>query len=443
MSIININNLKIHRKDELSSLLTQLWRLISGPLSLLFIPLFLTSEDQGFWYTFTGLSALSIFADLGFTAIILQFSAHEYAFLKIEDGRLVGDEHHLARISSLFKFVLRWSSIMILVVFPIIAIIGIFMFIDKSESLYWLIPWFIYLIASVGNFICTVISSFFQGFELVARNQRIILFSSIATTLVLIPLLYFQFGLYSLALSLLAGVIVYGVLLYKNYNELISQLLHYSENKGNWRKELLPLFGKYAASWSSGYFSFQIYIPLMFQFKGAVVAGQVGITMSLINSIYSISNIWFIAKTPKMNILVAEKKWLDLDRLFKKTLVFSVSTYLFGIGVLLGIFLIFSGQWAFFDRLSNRFLGIIPLSMLAMGWFLQLFVSGSAAYLRAHKKEVYMYVSILSGLFVVVTTLLLARYLPSDYIFLGFLTSYFIFGVVELNIFNRSRIAWH
>ena len=72
-------------KDLVNTAFNQLYRLISGPLMLLFIPLYLTQEEQGYWYTFSSVAALSVFADLGFSNIILQFAAHEFAFLKFKD----------------------------------------------------------------------------------------------------------------------------------------------------------------------------------------------------------------------------------------------------------------------------------------------------------------------------------------------------------------------
>lgn len=90
-----------NQRDLLSTLINSLWRIISGPVMLLAIPYFLTPMEQGFWYTFTGLAALSIFADLGFTTIVLQFSAHEFAHLHFERGRLLsGDKEHLWRLAS-------------------------------------------------------------------------------------------------------------------------------------------------------------------------------------------------------------------------------------------------------------------------------------------------------------------------------------------------------
>jgi hypothetical protein len=40
-------------KDLVFVALNQMWRLISGPLTLVFIPLFLSAELQGFWFTFS------------------------------------------------------------------------------------------------------------------------------------------------------------------------------------------------------------------------------------------------------------------------------------------------------------------------------------------------------------------------------------------------------
>ena len=52
--------------DILATFFNQAWRLIAGPLMLLLIPLYLTEEQQGYWYLFGSVAALSTFADLGF-----------------------------------------------------------------------------------------------------------------------------------------------------------------------------------------------------------------------------------------------------------------------------------------------------------------------------------------------------------------------------------------
>ena len=99
-------------KDLLNTTINNILRLISNPLILVFIPLFLTPQLQGFWFSFISIASLSIFADLGFTNLILQFTAHEFAFLSF-DGKVikVSNEEgtiHLDKLASLLKFTLKF-----------------------------------------------------------------------------------------------------------------------------------------------------------------------------------------------------------------------------------------------------------------------------------------------------------------------------------------------
>ena len=87
--------MKFISREIFFSVATQLWRFVYGPVILLFIPLFLTAEHQGFWFTFISISALSVFADLGFSSIVTQFSSHEAAFADFKGGRIAGDPRHI------------------------------------------------------------------------------------------------------------------------------------------------------------------------------------------------------------------------------------------------------------------------------------------------------------------------------------------------------------
>lgn len=92
-------------RDLVSTALNQMWKVVSGPVTLVLIPLSLTPELQGYWYTIFGLSFLMLFADLGFSNIILQFAAHEFAYLHFDGGwKISGDEEHLRKLASFFKF---------------------------------------------------------------------------------------------------------------------------------------------------------------------------------------------------------------------------------------------------------------------------------------------------------------------------------------------------
>lgn len=151
-------------KDLTNTMINSLWRVISGPVMLLAIPFFLTPLEQGYWYTFSGLAALSIFADLGFTTIVLQFSAHEFAYLKFgEKNILIGDNKHLWKLSSFFRFTISWLRRIMCIVFPLIMIGGYIFLSLKPADIHWQIAWILYSIASAGAFFNSALMSFFEG----------------------------------------------------------------------------------------------------------------------------------------------------------------------------------------------------------------------------------------------------------------------------------------
>jgi len=434
----------IFTADIINSYLNQFWRLVSGVGTLILIPLFVTPEVQGFWYTFQSISALSVFADLGFTTIILQFSAHEYAFLNMDSSlKLKGAQEYLERISSLFRFVIKWTACVVLVAFPIIFAVGYYLFIQKASSSQWLVPWILYCIGAAIGFVDSILASFIQGCDQVSRIQRYYFITAIVNTVVLFSSLFLHLGLLSIALAILVSNLFNLVLITVQYRNLIGTLLRTKGGNTNWKTEVFGLLWKYALSWASGYFIFQIYTPLMFQFHGPIEAGKVGISMSMVTAMFNLSSIWLNANNPKFNMMVSKKAWADLDKEFKKDLYLSLGTYILGILCLVLAVLGLSGRVSAFDKIVTRFLPPLPISMLIVGWFLQIPIGGMALYLRAHKREPYVVPSIVNGLFVAIVTFLCGKYLNSSLFFLGFITS-FVFGLPWTTmIFKKRRSAWH
>ncbi|MBN1532973.1 MAG: hypothetical protein JXA20_09945 [Spirochaetes bacterium] len=432
-------------RDVFYTGINQMWRVISGPLTLLLIPLYITSEVQGYWFTFISLSALTVFADLGFTNIVMMFSAHEFAHLHFRDKyRLEGDEAYLQRLSSLLMFVLKWTATVVVLVFPIIFAVGYLLFSDKNDGVEWMLPWILFLMGSAISFFAYVILSFIQGCSLVAASQRIMLYNSIMATVVMLSMLLGGRGLYALAFSSIAGAAVLITVIGLKFGGMLMQLLRvHQTTRTAWAGDFLRLLWRYAISWSSGYLIFQIYTPLMFQYHGAVEAGRVGISIAMWSALHNISNTWVISNVPKFNISVAKKQWHDLDTKARSSIIYSVATYLAGVASVTLLVLCLYGRIPHFDRIVGRFLNLIPMAMLASAWFLQIIINGLAVYLRAHKEEPYVIPSVVSGIYIAATTFLCARYLPAEYLFLGFLSSY-IWGLPWCaKIFRDKRILWH
>lgn len=420
-------------KDLISTAINQLYRLISGPLMLLFIPLYLTQIEQGYWYTFTSVAALAVFADLGFSNIILQFAAHEFAFLKFNsDETISGDEIHLRKLADFFRFSVRWLCKVTLIVFPIIVIAGYFFINQKTaENINWILPWFIYSISSALVFVNSSLLSFFEGCNSVAKVQGIRFRITVFTSVTVLTGLFFKIKLFALALSLLISAIVGIFLIYINYKASILQLwklstvMYYS-----WKQEFFSLIWRYALSWSSGYFIFQLFVPLSFQYYGTIEAGRIGFGISAWSAISSISNIWVVSKIPSMNILISKCEWNDVLILLKNILIKSISTYL-TIGCLfLFCYYEFKEQFFLFDRLPIKF---IMFTLFACNFF-QLIISLLATYLRAHKKEPMVWASIFQAIFVAMSTYYIVNHYSINYLFFGYMISNILVLIFTLYI---------
>jgi len=429
-------------KDVLSTLSNSLWRIISGPVTLVFIPLFLTPGLQGYWYAFLSLSALSIFADLGFTTIVSQFAAHEYAYLNFNNRskRFVGRIENIKKISSLFRFVLKWSITITFIGFPLILIAGIFMFYGKDKNINWFFPWLLFIVSSGLNFSTNVILSFLEGCDQIAEIQKNKLIASILITVSLCLFLYFRFNLYSLAITTFIGTLINLIQLLFRFKNILFQLYLKGRNYYvNWKADFFRLIWRYAISWSSGYFIVQIYTPLTFMFHGSIEAGKVGISTALATAMYSIANVWIYVSTPKQNMYASRKEWKLMDKLLVKSILLSVCTFLIGMIFVIIILDFYSNTF----NILKRFLGIISLTTLLSAWLIQLIISGLTIYLRAHKQEPLVWVVLMGGIFILVSTFILSKFYSIDNIFLGFLAESLLLLPATYFIFIRKRKKWH
>ena len=203
----------------------------------------------------------------------------------------------------------------------------------------------------------------------------------------------------------------------------------------DWWPEFSSLIWRYAVSWCSGYFIFQLFTPLAFHFHGAEFAGKIGISIAMWTAGFSVASSWLTAVTPRLNMLVAEQKWRELDRLFNRSLAKCMGTMLIG-GIsffILEFFLI--------DKIDffQRFLPPISMMILFLCWLGQAYVNSIAVYLRAHKKEPLMQLSFYSAIYVAIGTWLSARYLQPQLLFVGFFSSY-LWGIpIVLRIFWKQK----
>ena len=123
-----------------------------------------------------------------------------------------------------------------------------------------------------------------------------------------------------------------------------------------------------------------------------------------------------------MNIYVAQKEYVKLNSDFNKHALLAIMTYILGITALYIALSFFQDYLPILDRL----LPTASFLIIALAYLAQLTINSMAVYMRAQKKEPLVAVSVFNGIYVSITTALIAIYLPFEYFFLGFLSAYLI-----------------
>ena len=387
-------------------------------ISVVFVVKYLSGVEQGFYYTFGSITAIQIFFELGLNGIITQYVAHEKSNLTWEnDYILSGESKYLSRLSSLLHFSVKWYLFFAFFLLISLIIVG-FIFFNKYDitngAVIWKTPWILLAIGTGSNLIISPIIAFIQGLGKVKEMARILLILNMIKIALTWGALILGAKLYVSGIASLTGalILIY-ILIYGKYIKLLRYIWKVRIIEAvSYLKEIFPYQWKIALSWLSGYFIFQLFNPVLFATEGAVIAGQMGMTLAALNGILSLSIAWMSTKVPLFSGLIAQNEYLKLDYIFNKTLkqsaFINISFLMFFIGVifLVRIFNIeISGK-----ALGNRFLNYIPMFFMVVPVFINHIVGSWATYLRCHKKEPYLINSIVAGILCALSTILLGKY---------------------------------
>lgn len=418
-----------------------------GILTAFLIASFLTKEEQGFYYTFHSVLAIQIFFELGLGGIITQFVAHEMAFLsETSSSNIEGRPESLSRLSSLMHFCIKWYSILALILFVSLLIAGLFFFTkygDNNNYISWKGPWIIITVATSLNFLVSPWMAVLQGMNKVKEMAKMAFIKQLFVMFITWLSLINGAKLYVAAINSVSGFVVLTILYSRtNYPRLLYNVVkHRVVEKVIYWREIFPFQWKIALSWISGYFIFQIFNPVIFAFDGAAAAGQMGMTLVVLNSILSLVVSWTSTKIPAWSNLIAKKDYFKLDRSLNEVLRSSTIVSL----ICILFFLIFLVVIRYLNlSIADRFLPLWLCAVLLSTVPLNNIINSWATYLRCHKKEPFLIQAIVTGLFCAVTTILTAKFFGVKGVVLGYLSVVIIISFpLSYMIFSRNKKLYH
>lgn len=424
----------------------------AGVLSIFFISAFLTGVEQGFYFTFGSILALQVFFELGLTGIMTQYVAHEASHLKLNDTyNYDGEFKYKSRLSSLVHFCAKWYFILAIIVLVFLLIVG-FVYFSKfgdtqDEDVSWRIPWVLICLATSLQLFISPFTSILTGLGYVKETSKVLFYQQIVSPLCLWVGLVLGCGLFVSGISYLMSIFVWTYVVWKENLFKILKNIWCTKiiEKVDYLKEVFPYQWKIALSWISGYFIFQLFNPVLFATEGAIVAGQMGMTLTALNAISAFSMSWLNTKVPAYSKLIALKEYDTLDKLFNKTL----SQMCIVCMALLAAF------WTFLQLLKltqfqlgdsllcDRFLPSIPLVLMMIPVIINQYNNSWATYLRCHKKEPLLIYSVVAGVLCMLSTLLFGNM----YGLYGVTIGYFIIRVSMIpwiySIYKTKKKEWH
>ena len=422
----------------------------AGLFSIFFIAQFLSKEEQGYYYTFGSILAIQVFFELGLTSIITQFVAHEAAHLNIEDKQVTGEPLYMSRLASLLQFCIKWYVVLSIVLLIVLTIAGVVFFAyynDKSIDVEWKLPWLLLVIGTTIKLFQSPFTSLLMGIGRIKEMSKIMFYQQIIIPLSMWTGLIFGLKLYVVGISSILSVLIWSIYVYKSslWSLLKSIYRITVTEKVGYMSEIFPMQWRIALSWISGYFIFQLFNPVLFATEGPIVAGQMGMSLQVLNGITSLSMAWMSTKVPLYSSLIELKKYIELDSVFNKTLIqmFSICvmlvvTMLICVGILQA-----TGIKLGNVVLGDRFLPLFAILILSSTVLLQSIVSSWAIYLRSHKQEPYLITSIVSGILCCISTLGCGK-LWGLY---GIIIGYFVVTLVMLfwnhYIYCIKKQEWH
>lgn len=429
------------------TLLTRVWQVIAGPISILLVTKFFSSEEQGYYYTFASILALQALFELGLAFVIMQFASHEFAVLSWGvGGQIKGAEVAVARFYAVIERSIVWYSGVALMLVVLILPFGLYFFSSQAEHaplVSWRYAWSL-LVMSAASYVPLIpVLAAIEGSGEVARVNKLRLIQIAAANVVTWIAIASGASLFSASSVFIVNAIIGYGWIARNYPALLMELRQKwgakTQAHFDWMHEVWPMQWRIAVSWISGYIIFQLFTPILFYYQGPAAAGKMGMSLVIANMTITFAQVWLQTNTPRMAQAVARKDWHELDRVFGR--VFWQSTVI----VCAGIIMVLVGLWFLAQYpLGQRFLPLEDMAYLLGAFALSHVIGAFAYYLRVHKQEPFMLLSVVGALLVGSSMWFFGRTYGSTGMAISLLVINLVYGLPSaLWLWSHLRNQWH
>jgi O-antigen/teichoic acid export membrane protein len=423
----------------------RIWQIIIGVVNIILIARFITRPEQGYLYTFQSLLAFQVLFDLNLASVLVQFAGHEMAHLKWQiQGTVEGDSFAKSRLASLIRISFKWYSVAAGLMLVLLTSGGYIFFRGKEVAhnpVNWQAPWMLICVAASILIIFTPILGIIEGCGKVAEVAGFRIVQDSVGALVYWLALSFGLKLFALPALFFTRIVVLLIYLFVVRGRFLIDLKSMRMiRKISFGDEIWPFQWRFLLCSISSLLASSLMVPIVFAAQGPVVAGQLGMTLSITSALLAVSMVWISTKVPLFCNLVALKKYDELDRTFRTVGRHSFSVMLvLSAGIIIMIVIGNKVAPSFSARLADpTSAGLLVLAVLMA--FPN--VAGSA-YLRAHKREVTAPANLAIGIVTLMLVVFAAQHAGLLYIGVAQVVSNGVLSCWVYSLLIRYRKEWH
>ncbi len=380
---------------------------------VLLITHFLSSVEQGYYYTLISLVSLQMVFELGFSFVVQQLAAHECVHLQLHaNGSISGDTVAHARLASTLQLCLRWYTLAAVLMGVVLAPFGLVFFsrhaTENGAQVAWLAPWLLAVTVSMAGLWLTPYYSILEGCGYVRAVAALRLRQAAVSAALAWLAMLLHHGLYAPTMVILGQVVTGAAFLATRRRLLVGLLRHpVGQQTIHWNQEVWPFQWRIGVSWMCSYFTVQVFIPIIFMARGAVEAGKMGMTLSITGYMTGLVLPWISTKATPFGNMIACREFQKLDRLFLRTLGQSMAIFcMIALAAVSGAALLPMVA----PRLAMRMVspGLFAVLVCASG--ASCMMQGVAILLRSFKREPFLVQSLAVATLTLLLALLTARH---------------------------------
>jgi hypothetical protein len=423
---------------------TRVVQLAAAPITLVLMARAFAPEVQGYYFTFSSLLALQSFAELGFSIVVTNVASHEWARLDLgEEGEVVGDAAARGRLHSLVRLVMRWYAVAALVFLAAVSAGGL-AFLSGSESarqVDWRAPWLAVVTLTAAALWLSPLYALLDGCNQYGVTNRFRLAQALLASAAAWAAILSGARLWTPAIVAAANLAVTLSLVGLRYRRFFVSLAGAEGSAAmHWSREIWPMQWRLAVSGATNYLTFSLFNPVMFVSQGAVAAGQMGMTLAAMRGVQLLGQSWIDTQVARFGALIARREFGALDTLFRHRLISSLAVV--AAGGLAFLAVVITLGWLR-HPLASRMLDPVSTTVLVVGALLIQMSSSMSTYLRAHKQEPVMVLSVVTSIAVAAAVWLLGSRLGARGAALGSTAVWLLNVLWNWRIWTRCRREWH